>query len=116
MSNLETKENFALRDLSSQEKQSIAVVLSKIENFDFNIFELNKLAGKRSIYFVLNQIYSKYGFFKLVEEDKFLNFCEEIMNGYNRDVIYHNDLHGTDVCQTTFIQLDKGNLITVIIN
>jgi len=30
---------------------------------------------------------------------KFLNFTIEISKKYNRNVAYHNDLHGSDVAQ-----------------
>jgi hypothetical protein len=74
---------------------------------------MDKLVGKRCLYFVLNQIFSKYQLLKFVEEDKFLNFIEEIIKGYERNIPYHNDLHATDVLQTTYMLVEKGNLIRV---
>lgn len=114
VNSLSKKENFALKDLSPEVIQQLAKLLSKVESYEFNIFELDNLIGKRSLYFVMNQILSKYGFFKdMIEEAKFLNFADELIKGYDRNIAYHNDLHATDVIQTTYMQIEKGNLIRV---
>ena len=103
-----------MKDLSHEVIQEVAKHLSKIESFEFNVFDLDKIIGKRAIYFVLDRVFAKYSFFKSrVEEKKFLSFSEQLIEGYNRNVPYHNDLHGVDVLQTTYIQLEKGGLIRV---
>ena len=53
--NLEKKENFAMKGLTPEQVTNIATILSKIGSYEFNIFELDKYAGKNAIYFVLNQ-------------------------------------------------------------
>lgn len=108
--NLQKKENYAMSVLTSEQITGVANVLSKIDSFEFNIFDLDYFAKKNSIYFVLNQTFSRCELFKLIPENKFVEFCKELSEGYSRDVVYHNDLHGADVCQTSFIQLEKGNL------
>jgi hypothetical protein len=59
-------------------------------------------------------VMSKYQFFNnLIPQEKFQSFITEIANGYDRKIAYHNDLHGTDVFQTVFLFLEKGELIMV---
>jgi hypothetical protein len=80
------------------------------------VFDIDSLIEKKTLYFVSNQIMMKYGFFKeVVNESKFLQFIREISDGYTRNIPYHNDLHATDVLQTTFVQIEKGCLMTVIL-
>ena len=108
---LEKKKDTLMRDLSPSLIEPLAVQLAKIESFEFNVFEIDKLIEKKTLFFTLNQILSKYSIFKeLIPEQKFSNFIYEIINGYDRSVPYHNDLHGTDVLQTTYVQIEKGYL------
>jgi len=88
--------------------------LEKINTFEFNIFELDKLFGKKCLFHVLNEILNQYNYIDdhLVEK-KYVNFINEISEGYNRDIPYHNDLHATDVLQTTHLIILKSNLAKV---
>ena len=58
--------------------------------------------------------------YKLIEdflvEEKYINFVFEIIDGYDRNIPYHNDLHATDVLQTTHMIILKNDLIKVSIN
>jgi hypothetical protein len=114
MSNLEKKKNFAFESVSSDTLKQLAVILKSVETFEFNVFDINALIGNKTLYFVINQIFRRYGYFKeIVNETKFLNFIKTIINGYDRNIPYHNDLHATDVLQTTFLQIEKGKLLQV---
>jgi hypothetical protein len=89
-------------------------MLNKVDTFEFNIFEIDKLVNKKTMFFVLNHILNKYGYITdLLIEEKYVNFITEIINGYNRKIPYHHDLHGTDVLQTTYIFISQGNLTNV---
>ena len=46
----------------------------------------------------------------MVNENTFKSFIGEITNGYSRDIPYHNDLHATDVLQTLYVFLERGNI------
>ena len=72
--------------------------LQLVESFDFNVFVHCK---------------APKGF---TEREKYINFINEITQGYNRKIVYHNDLHETDVLQTTFILITKENIVTVFIH
>lgn len=52
----------------------------------------------------------------LLNEKKYINFINEITQGYNKKIVFYNDRHETDVLQTTFILITKGNLVTVFIH
>ena len=86
-------------------------ILCKVEDFDFNIFELNDLVGKHTMIYVAHEIFNSLYFYEdVINEKVFRNFVMKISDGYNRDVKYHNDLHATDVLQTVFVLMEKGNV------
>jgi hypothetical protein len=89
--------------------------LSTIDNFDYNIFELNDLVERQTLSFISLEIFSKQNYFdeKIINEDKFRSFVKEVTKGYDRNLTYHNDLHAADVLQTTFFIIKKGNVANV---
>jgi len=88
--------------------------LEKVDDFDFNVFEFDKLVEKKLLFCVLTFILNKYNFIKdLLVEKNYINFINEVTSGYNRKITYHNDLHATDVLQTSYILISKGNLYNV---
>jgi hypothetical protein len=90
----------------------VTELLKQVDRFDFNIFELNELVEKKSLHYILYEIFDRYNYFEnMLDERKYKNFIFKIIDGYNRSVSYHNDLHAADVLQTTFIMIEKGNLI-----
>jgi hypothetical protein len=91
--------------------------LNRVDTFEFNIFDLDRLIQKKSLYYVLNHSLNKYGFIKeLLVEKKYINFVNEITAGYNRKIPYHNDMHATDVLQTVHLLIAKGNLAEVTLH
>ncbi len=102
-------------DMDPEVLKSLEGELKKIYTFDFNVFAIDKIIEKKTLLFVSNQILTKYSFLpNIIPEDKFRNFILEITEGYNRSVPYHNDLHATDVLQTTNLFIEEGGLILVI--
>ena len=45
---------------------------------------------------------------------RYKNFITELIIGYNREVIYHNDLHAADVFQTVYVMIFHGKLMDVL--
>ncbi len=85
--------------------------LNKIEDFDFNVFELDELVGKDTLLYVANEIFSSLNFYEdIIDEKCFRSFVGAIALGYSRTVSYHNDLHATDVLQTTYVIMEKGSV------
>ena len=86
----------------------------KIEDFDFDIFDFESHVGRRNTlpYLVMSLI-SSLPFDlnnSLYNEDKMMKFLCEIQKGYRREVQYHNDLHGADVAQMSYVFIKEGNL------
>ena len=90
--------------------------LSKLENYDYDIFELNDLVERQALSFISLEIFTNLNYFddNILEENKFRSFIREITKGYHRNVTYHNDLHAADVLQTTYLLMMKGDVINVI--
>lgn len=98
--------------ISSSEIEKIGEILNKVECFDFNVFELDELASRKTLYYVSSEIFNLSLYFEdMINEEVFKNFIEEITKGYYRDnVKYHNDLHATDVLQTVYTMVERGDL------
>lgn len=86
--------------------------LSSLDSFDFDIFELNNLALNKTSFYIAYEIFTRKKYLEggLIDEDCCKNFIDEIVEGYNKDNAYHNDLHGADVMQTTFVMIEQGDL------
>ena len=103
-----------MAELESKVAKLLMGQLAKIDEFDFNVFELDKVIGKKSLRYLSFEIFNRYNFFEeLVEEKKYKNFMDSIAEGYSRQIVYHNDLHAADVLQTLFVMIEKGNLVIV---
>lgn len=86
-------------------------ILLKIEDIEFNIFELDKLVGKDSMLYMSNEIFQNLYFFEdVIDEMKFRKFICKVIEGYDRKVAYHNDLHAADVLQTLYVMMEKGSI------
>jgi hypothetical protein len=80
----------------------VAANLDLIGTHEFDIFELDSLLKNKTLITMATEIFSRRDFFfkGFIDQEKFTNFIKEITNGYNRNIPYHNDLHGADVLQT----------------
>lgn len=101
--------------LNSTLLQQVNNNLSTIDNYDYNIFELNELIETHSMTFMSVEIFNRLDFFnkKLLNEETLKKFVSEISKGYDRNITYHNDLHAADVFQTTYTIIRKGESIKV---
>jgi hypothetical protein len=92
----------------------VAGYLTRITSFDFDIFEVDSIVGKKTLRFISHEIFNKYNFYEeIIDERKYKNFIGQIADGYNRNILYHNDIHAADVLQTFYVMLEKGNLVDV---
>jgi len=86
-------------------------LLESIEQRDFNIFAYTDSVGRdlamKSIYKYIIK-YSKL--IDLIDTNNLENFLGKVFEGYLRNVPYHNELHGIDVCQTLFVWIENGNI------
>lgn len=102
--------NLNLTDPSAYLK--VNQLLNKIEDFDFNVFDLESLANKKTLLYISKEVFDLQFFFDdLIDEVKFISFLNEITKGYSRSTSpYHNDIHAADVLQTTYVLTEKGSL------
>jgi len=85
--------------------------LENVAKLDFNIFDLDELVERKTTFYLSYEIFSRKDYFQsLIDEDKFKNFINEIIKGYNRHIPYHNDLHAGDVLQTMYHVIVVGDL------
>ncbi len=113
-SSLASSRMSSLSDLSQGIVESVTVTLDKLNNFDFNIFELDELVPTKTLHYMTHELFDRFEFFdELVDEQRYKNFISEIIAGYDRSIVYHNDLHAGDVMQTVYLMLEKGNIAQV---
>jgi hypothetical protein len=65
--------------------------ISKIEENEFNIFELEKEVGQKNILSVIcSYVFTSMGFYSFINYTHFDNFVQEMVKGYYRENPYHN--------------------------
>ena len=87
--------------------------MSKIDKCDFNIFELDKILGKKTVIYIATEILNNFPFVDndIIPSNTLKNFIVQIVEHYDREkAIYHNDLHAGDVMQTSYNIFNQGNL------
>jgi hypothetical protein len=99
---------------SSPNLPKIKENLSKLNNFDYDIFELDDILETHTMQVISNEIFHRLELFDVIPEDITRSFINKIITGYNRNVTYHNDLHAADVLQTSYVCLTKGDLCKVL--
>ena len=99
------------KSLSENDQLKVAEILTKIDTFDFDIFELNSVIQNKILFYIANSIFIMMEIDYMLEKDKWINFITGIIKGYDRSICkYHNDIHAANVFQTCFVLLFKGNL------
>lgn len=88
------------------------------QNFEFNIFKFSKEIGRQHTltyltHHLLTQLPSQPLKNLNCNEERLVNFLNTVTRGYQKDVEYHNDLHGADVMQMTFMLLTKCGLTKI---
>lgn len=88
--------------------------LNCIDNYNFNLFELESLLKEKTLDVLSHFMFEKLDYFELgyFENQTFRAFTYEISNGYLK-VPYHNSMHACDVLQTTYMLLVVSQLYEV---
>lgn len=92
-------------------------MLEKVEDFDFDIFTINRETNGNEMRVLTSFLFQKERLFEklIIDPVTFDNFFKRIQNGYV-DVAYHNKTHGMDVGRlayyysTTCEMMRKANL------
>lgn len=130
-----------LNNIINEEKRvRLNKLLLSTNSSDFDIFEVNDIAGDDLMYYVSDYIFNKENLLSsynsssksinsnfendsnlsqqntdligknTIDNEAFMNFISEIKGGYDRNkVFYHNDIHATDVLQTSYAILKLSN-------
>ena len=88
-------------------------LFENVDSLDFNIFDFKEAMKESELVALSSMILEKHNLFKLlkINKSKFINFVNNIQSGYKK-VPYHNKTHGTDVSQTLYFFLIKGEWMT----
>jgi len=90
----------------------VEALLERIEEWDFNIFEIADLTGGHPLFFVSSALFNKHDLFTKfnIDESKFKRFISIMESGYDNRQPYHNSTHASDVLQTLNYFITKGGL------
>eukprot|EP00758_Cryptobia_borreli_P011395 Tbor_TRINITY_DN5650_c3_g3::TRINITY_DN5650_c3_g3_i4::g.9016::m.9016/K13755/PDE1; calcium/calmodulin-dependent 3',5'-cyclic nucleotide phosphodiesterase len=87
-------------------------IFSKLDNWDMNMFDLEKLTGGNALYvstYAMLQKLDLINHFKI--DDRILrNFLKAVQSGYHPNP-YHNKTHAADVTHINYYIMTKGGLI-----
>ena len=85
--------------------------IAKIEQPNFNIFNLEKEVGSENVLVTIScYIIITLGLYNEINYNNFERSLFEISKGYKKTNFYHNDIHAADVEQTVFMYLRYGNI------
>ena len=99
--------------LSPEISTKILTLMSRIDYTDFDIFTLDTLTPTKGSILVGNEILDRLDFVKsgIVDISTLRNFVQTAVDCYSREnAVYHNDLHASDVMQTLYTMLIRGEL------
>ena len=89
--------------------------IARIEEPNFNIFELEKEIGEANTLSTVScYTFITLGLYSQISYSNFERVLVEITKGYNRKNLYHTDLHAADVEQTLFMYLKYGKIAEII--
>lgn len=95
----------------SVEKQ-VEALLGKLEEWEFNVFEIGELTHGRPLFFVSFALFTRHDLIRKynINEAKLRRFLTVIEEGYDARNPYHNSIHAADVVQTVNYFVTKGGL------
>lgn len=94
-----------------QSTPAIRELLAKIDDWEFNIFELDKLTQGRALYTVCMTLMENEGLLEpdwVISRQKAERFFVAVEATYRGDNSYHNSVHAADVAQAAIIILKAG--------
>lgn len=92
-------------NLNNSSFENIISVDTEKENL-FNIFDFYDKHNELSFEYIARFIYQRLGLFEIINNDKFKGFISSIRCEY-KQVPYHNEKHGIDVCHSVYSFLDN---------
>eukprot|EP01012_Entosiphon_sulcatum_P017446 TRINITY_DN2221_c0_g1_i2.p1 TRINITY_DN2221_c0_g1~~TRINITY_DN2221_c0_g1_i2.p1 ORF type:complete len:652 (-),score=129.99 TRINITY_DN2221_c0_g1_i2:245-2200(-) len=98
-------------DSSHQAHAQVLQLLSKIDDWDYDVFQLHEQTTGSSLFLTCYTLLYKYGLVQHynMNEEVLINFLTALESGYH-PVFYHNSVHAADVLQVTHFIMEKGGL------
>ena len=113
------KENFEYETLNKNSSIYIDHLLKiynydpkQITNIEFNIFELKKIVGQNNVLPLMGGvILETFGLKneKIINVNKLEAFLNSVSSQYLPTTLYHNNMHGADVCQSICLYFLNSN-------
>jgi len=88
--------------------------LSKIDKWEFNVFQVSEASKQRPLTYVLYELLKKYGLLSTfkIPTNVLMNFADRVDQGYRKfRNPYHNPNHAADVAQTTHFFVCQTGLL-----
>jgi len=86
-------------------------ILHNIETTNFDIINLdNKIGKDNTLSLIGYYIFNRFGFYDIINYNKFEKWCKKISEGYIRTNPYHTDLHAADITHTCLIYFKIGKV------
>ena len=86
-------------------------VFLNIETTNFDIINLdNKIGKENTLSLIGYYIFNRFGFYDIINYNKFEKWCKKISEGYIRTNPYHTDLHAADITHTCLIYFKIGKV------
>eukprot|EP00300_Choanocystis_sp_HF-7_P011722 c17585_g2_i2.p1 GENE.c17585_g2_i2~~c17585_g2_i2.p1 ORF type:complete len:684 (+),score=134.02 c17585_g2_i2:233-2053(+) len=97
------------RLLDPASKRRVFEILETVDEWNFPVFELDRLTHGHALYFTSLAVFAKRNFFELlnINIDTFRNFLLVIEANYHPNP-YHNSIHAADVVQTNHYMLHQA--------
>ena len=117
-----SKEKYEIKETISTITKSINLLyeenlneLYNIDDKDFNIFEFEQKVGRENTLPLIGKyVFDYFNFGEIINQNKYINWCKRIAEGYNRNNSYHTDLHAADVTHTSYIYFKEGLINEII--
>lgn len=92
--------------------KQVDVLLEKVEDWDFDIFQVAKLTNNRPLFFVAYALFQRHDLCRRfnIEDANLRRFLAVIEEGYEASNPYHNSVHAADVLQTLNYMIVHGGL------
>eukprot|EP01013_Petalomonas_cantuscygni_P006974 TRINITY_DN1842_c0_g1_i1.p1 TRINITY_DN1842_c0_g1~~TRINITY_DN1842_c0_g1_i1.p1 ORF type:complete len:633 (-),score=203.36 TRINITY_DN1842_c0_g1_i1:395-2293(-) len=100
-----------MRLLSDPGKVLVVEALNKIDEWDFNVFEVQNFSDGHSLFVVCYALLLRYGLFQRfdLDEQRVINWLSQVEAGYQPNP-YHNSTHAADVLHITHYIITEGGL------
>ena len=112
--------NNKINNNKKEKPNNIAILREKHFEFmktiydeDFNIFKLKKLVGYKNVLpLMCHFMFKILGLIdsKIICVKKLSSFLTTVSQGYLESTLYHNSLHGADVCHSLFLYITTTNI------